>query len=147
VAKDDELREPGRPSAPSSTGRSTREGRGALDEVGEIFERATGEVARVSEQERAAAKGRGPVARVLLGLTIASVLLTATTMFYGIYKFPDAPIRQTAGGYVGKGGGARTREDFEAFNAWKTTLLFVVPSAFVFAFAFTIADARRRRKS
>jgi hypothetical protein len=103
-------------------------------------------MARVSEQERAAAKARGPVARVLLVLTVASILLTAATMFYGIYNFPDAPIRQTAGGYVGKGGSVRTREDFEAFNVWKKTLLFVAPSAFVFGFAFTIADARKRSK-
>ena len=85
--------------------------------------------------------------RILLGLTITASLIAAATMFYGIYYFPDAPIRQTAGGYVGKGGTARTQEDFEAFLRWEKAMLVVFPSVFVFGFAFGITDAMRKRKA
>jgi hypothetical protein len=73
-----------------------------------------------------------------LALTIIASLLAAATMFYGMYHFPDAPIRQTAGGYVGKGGRARTQQDFEAFLKWEKAMLIVFPSVFVFGFAFGI---------
>ena len=84
--------------------------------------------------------------RILLALTLVSSLIAAATMFYGIYYFPDAPIRQVAGGYVGKGGSARTQQDFDAFLVWKKVMLFVFPSVFVFGLAFGITDSRQRRR-
>jgi hypothetical protein len=105
-----------------------------------------GDAARLSEIEREEAKSRGLVARILLALTIAACLLAVVTMIYGIYNFPDAPIRRTAEGYQGKGGRARTQADYEAFVVWGKAMLVVFPSAFVFAFAFAIADAMRRRR-
>src|SRR5688572_10661968 len=111
-----------------------------------MFDRISSEAARQSRAGRKAARSRGPVTRILLGLTITASLIAAATMFYGIYYFPDAPIRQTANGYVGKGGGTRTREDFQAFLVWKKTLLFMFPTVFVFGAAFGITEARQRRR-
>jgi hypothetical protein len=116
------------------------------DDARDLIERLAGEAARQSRVERKEAKSRDPVTRILLGLTIAASLIAAATMCYGIYYFPDAPIRQTAEGFVGKGGSARTGEDFEAFLRWKKVMLFVVPSVFVFGVAFGITEARQRRK-
>jgi hypothetical protein len=119
---------------------------GPLDEARTLFEKMVGEVTRRSEVERQAARSRGPVTRVLLALTIAAGLLAAATMFYGAYNFPDAPVRQTAGGYEGKGGRTRTHEDFEAFIAWEKAMIVVCPAALGLGFAFACIDAMQRRK-
>ncbi|MGB7925680.1 MAG: hypothetical protein WCF57_20745 [Pyrinomonadaceae bacterium] len=92
------------------------------------------------------AGSRGPLARLLLALTVAACLLAAATALYGIYNFPDAPLRQTAGGYAGKGGTPRTQDDYEAFIRWEKAMLTVFPTAFVIGFAFVITDSRQRRQ-
>ena len=99
--------------------------------------------------EREAARGRGPLARALRALTAAACLAAVVVGVYGVYKFPDAPIRQTAGGYAGKRGKPRTREDFEAFVLWERAMFVTFPVAFVSGFAFALADGagRRGRKS
>ncbi|MGH9901377.1 MAG: hypothetical protein ACRD68_06075 [Pyrinomonadaceae bacterium] len=84
--------------------------------------------------------------RVLLTLTVAACLLAAATGIYGVYHFPDAPLRPTEGGYVGKGGRPRTREDFEGFLLWKKAMLIVFPAAFALGFACGITDTVRRRR-
>ena len=127
---------------------STKEGeerKGTLEEVRGLFDRMSGEATRRSEAEQERARSRSPLARLLLLLTITAFLITVGTGIYGVYKFPDAPIRQTAGGYVGKGGNARAQEDFDAFNLWKSVMFVAFPSAFVLAVAFVIADGKRRR--
>lgn len=124
---------------------ATPEKQGTLDEARDLSERMVGEAVRHSQVETKEAKSRGPVARFLLALTILASLFATTTMFYGMYYFPDAPIRQTAEGYVGKGGTARTQEDFEAFLRWEKTMLIAFPSVFVFGFAFGITNVRQRR--
>jgi hypothetical protein len=117
-----------------------------LDEARELFAKMVGEVTRRSTVERQAARSRSPVARILLALTIVAGLLAAATMFYGVYNFPDAPIRQTAGGYEGKGGRERTQKDFKAFIGWKKTMIVVFPAVFGLGFAFAFIDAMQRRK-
>ena len=117
-----------------------------MGEVRGLFDRMSGEARRQSEAGRAEARSRGPVVRILLVLTITAFLFAAGTGIYGVYNFPDAPIRQTADGYVGKGGKAHTQEDFDAFNLWKRVLFVAFPSAFVLALAFVIADGRKRRQ-
>ena len=127
-------------------GQPPSEEQGTLDEARDLFDRMSGEAVRQSEVERKEAKLRRPLARILLALTIAASLLAAATMFYGMYCFPDAPIRQRAGGYVGKGGSARTQADFELFLSWEKTMLTVFPLVFVFGFAFGITEVVQRRK-
>lgn len=133
---------------PSSEQVSPQSG-GVMDETRELFRRGVEEAKRQSESERAAARGRGPLARVLLALTIVACLMAVGAGVYGAYNFPDAPIRQAGEGYVGKYGEPHTREEFEAFGRWKTLMFVAFPSAFVLAFAFALADGagRRRRKS
>ena len=120
-----------------------------MGELRELFRRGVEEAKRQSESEREAARGRGPLARVLLVLTIVACLAAVGAGVYGAYNFPDAPIRRAGEGYVGKYGKAHTREEFEAFVLWKSVMVVVFPSAFVFAFAFAWADGglRRKRKS
>jgi hypothetical protein len=105
-----------------------------------------GETTRRSEGERVAAGARGPLARLLLVLTIAACLCAAATGVYGIYNFPDAPIRLKGTGYVGKGGGAHTREEFDAFVLWERAMFIAFPLAFLLGAAFAITDTTERRR-
>jgi hypothetical protein len=105
-----------------------------------------GEVSLRPEAGREGGRPRGPAVRTLLALTVAAGLLAVATMVYGVYHFPDAPIRRTEGGYSGKGGKPRTREDFESFVLWEKAMFIVFPSVFLLGFAFGIADSMRRRR-
>ena len=131
----------------SPTTQAPQPGRGALGEARALFERMKGEAVRQSEREREEARSRGPLARLLLVLTIVACLLAAATMLYGVYNFPDAPIREAGGAYVGKGGKPHTRDEFEAYVLWGNAMFIVVPTAFVLGFAFAIADSKRGRRS
>jgi hypothetical protein len=133
-----------RPHSP--TGQAPQERQGAFNEARQRFERMKGEAERHSTLEREEARSRGPFTRILLVLTIAACLLAGATMVYGVYNFPDAPIRQTGGGYAGKGGKPHTKEDYEAFVRWEKAMFIVFPSAFLLGFVFGITDARQRRK-
>jgi hypothetical protein len=143
------MKEPERRSPRSTSEEVPGQSLGALDEARELLRRGMDEVERQAESGREAARARGPLARVLLGLTIAACLSAVGAGVYGVYNFPDAPIRQAAGGYVGKYGKPHTREEFEAFVLWKSVMFVAFPSAFVLGFAFALADGagRRRRKS
>ncbi len=119
---------------------------GTFDEARDLFDRMAGEAARQSQAERKAAKARRPLGKILLAFTLASSLFAAATMFYGMYYFPDAPIRQKAEGYVGKGGTARKQEDFEAFLKWEKAMLVAFPLVFVFGFGFGITEVINSRR-
>lgn len=121
-------------------------GQGTLAEVRAMYERMRGEAERQAEAQRLEAKTRGPLTRVLLALTLLACLLAVATGIYGVYNFPDAPIRQTDAGYRGKTGTVRTRADYESYLKWKSALLVTFPAVFVFGFAFAIADTREKRK-
>lgn len=135
-----------RRTRPSASGQAPEQSRGTLDEARELFRRGVEEAKRHTESEREAARARGPLARVLLVLTIAACLMAVAAGVYGVYNFPDAPLRETREGYVGKYGKPHTREEFEAFTRWKSVMLVVFPSAFVFAFALALADGASRRR-
>jgi hypothetical protein len=78
---------------------------------------------------------------------VAMVLAAALTLAYGIFKFPDAPIRQTATGVVGKTGLPHTREDYELFELWERSVLVVVPLAFAVCAAAVIAEKRNKKRN
>jgi hypothetical protein len=86
------------------------------------------------------------IKRILLLLTLIACAGAVATGLYGVFKFPDAPIRQSERGYFGKGGTPRTQNDFEAFVKWQRAMFIVFPSAFVFGFAYGMTDSIQRRK-
>lgn len=130
----------------SPSAQVSQQKQGALDETRELFEQMVGEAKRHSEIEKEHARTHSPVARFLLMLTLVACLLAVATGVYGVYNFPDAPIRQSGNGYVGKGGKPHTQEDFEAFLLWKTVMFSMFPAVFVLGFAFVVIDANQRRK-
>jgi hypothetical protein len=124
-----------------------KESQGQLDQARELFRTMAGEAKHRSELESHAARSRGPGTRLLLWLTIVAAVLAAATLAYGVYMFPDAPIRATDGGYKGKTGNPHTLEEFEAFGVWETAVFIIVPLMFVLGSAFGIADAKLRRRN
>ena len=140
------MNKPDRQTPYAPPAQATEHGQGTLDEARALFEQMAGEAMRLSDVEHEEARARGPLTRALLALTIAAALLAVATMVYGIYHFPDAPIRPTAGGYVGKGGKPHTREDFEAFVLWGKAMFIVFPAVFVLGFAFGVTEPVQRRK-
>jgi cytochrome c-type biogenesis protein CcmH/NrfG len=116
------------------------------EQVADLVSRMIEKAKRDAEAERVRAKSRGPLTRLLLALTIIAAVCAAATGIYGVWNFPDAPLRFRDGGYVGKTGKAHTQAEYEAYTAWKGVLLIVFPSAFILGFAFALADSRSRRK-
>lgn len=123
--------------------------RGVFAEAREMYERMSSDARKriELEQEEAKRRGpRGPIARLLLALTLLAFLSAVATGIYGVYNFPDAPLRQTENGYRGKQGRPRTLEDYEKYLLWKKALLITFPAAFIFAFGFALADTRDKRR-
>ena len=83
--------------------------------------------------------------KTLTFIGVMLVVVTAMIMAFGIFKFPDAPIRESAGGYVGKTGKAHTREDYELFNLWLKALFISFPVAFVMNSIAVIANRKRKK--
>jgi hypothetical protein len=90
------------------------------------------------------ARSRTPVTRFLLALTMLGVLAAVCTSLYGIYRFPDAPVRQTAAGYVGKTGRVHTPDDFATYGRWTTAMVLTYTLTFGVGLAFAALDRRRR---
>jgi hypothetical protein len=132
------------PFPPPKRERATPESE--ADKVADLVSRMIERAKRDAEAERVRAKSRGPVTRLLLALTIMAAACAVATGIYGVWNFPDAPLRFKDGGYVGKTGKPHTQAEFEAYRAWKGVLLVVFPSVFILGFAFALADSRSRRR-
>ncbi|MGR9046799.1 MAG: hypothetical protein ACU83N_16065 [Gammaproteobacteria bacterium] len=128
----------------STTTNSSGAKRSFLTETRKLCQDMVQEARDRAEAESRAARTRGPFAKFLLAVTLAAGLLSAGTMFYGIYNFPDAPIRQTATGFEGKAGRVRTEQDFKAFKAWEKALILSIATTFCFGFALAVSDRLRR---
>lgn len=128
---------PNHPAAPRA---EEPEGVGAL--TGRLI---SGARAR-AEAERREAAPRGAVTRALLALTLMLVTAAAATFAYGIYNFPDAPIRPRGTGYVGRTGRPHARGDYERYLDWGLAMWAVFPAAFIAGAAFGYFEARDRRR-
>ena len=120
--------------------------RGTFDEARDLFEKMSAEAYRQAENERREAAQRSPLVKALLALTVAACLAAAITFFYGIYAFPDAPLRKSYAGFTNKQGLPRSQEDFEKFKIWEKTLFVSLGSAFICAVAFGIINSREKRR-
>jgi hypothetical protein len=66
-------------------------------------------------------KLRAPIRYGLMGLMIG-------LFCFGMWKFPDAPIHPCGDGkYCGKQGQPHTYKDYESYNLWNTTMLYLWP--------------------
>ena len=119
---------------------------GLFDEAYDIFERMKNEAIRRAETDQAHASTRGLFTKLILALTLISALCAIATGIYGVYNFPDAPLRPSGNGYVGKRGSPHTQAEYEAFQTWKRALLITFPTTFILGFAFAIADRKKQRE-
>lgn len=78
----------------------------------------------------------------MLGGGITAVMLVI--FFYGLIRYPDAPIKPcaVASGFCGKQNQARTLAEYEAFKRWETLLMICWPIGTV---ALIALGTRRRR--
>lgn len=128
---------------------AAKENKGTLGEARMLFDELSKEARRQAEIEQEDRRHRSLFVKTLLALTLISVCAAAFVGGYGIYYFPDAPVRQKGDAYVGRRGKIHTRESYERFVIWQKALFASFGSTFFFAFAFGIMDSRekRRRKS
>ena len=119
---------------------------GLFEETRSLYEGMLAEGMRRAAEREATMRPRGPLSKAVLGAFLASVFFAAAVGVYGIVTFPDAPIRATAAGAVGKTGRAYDREHFERFTAWKTALFAAFGVVLVAGVAMAVDDGRRKRK-
>jgi len=119
--------------------------KGIISETRELYQRMAGEVHRQAELDREAARSRGPVAKALFAACVIAVLLAAVTLVYGFITFPDAPIRESLNGYVGKYGAPHAREHYERFMLWEKLMLASFGLAFAMGFGAVAAEKFGRR--
>ena len=133
-----------RPYAPPDSPEPSRAGESARAKA--IAEALIG-TARASAKGTSGEQGsRSPLAKALRVLTILAALSAGITFLYGIYNFPDAPIRPSGSGYVGKSGKPHTAQDFERFVLWERAMFLTFPATFLFGFAYDLSVAGRRGK-
>jgi hypothetical protein len=117
-----------------------------LEEARMLFENMSEEAGRQVRIEQEDARHRSPLVKALLALALISCFFAIGTGIYGVYNFPDAPLRQKGEVYTGKRGQPRTREDFERFTLWQKALFISFGSTFLLAFSFAALDAREKRR-
>ena len=85
--------------------------------------------------------------RALNFIGVALVIIAALILAFGAFKWPDAPIRQAPGGFVGKTGIAHTHEDYELFKIWEKSLFVSFPLAFAVNIIAAVANRMRKKES
>jgi hypothetical protein len=120
--------------------------KGIISQTRALYDQLSGEARLRAQRDAAAARRRGPVAKALLAACLVAGLVAAATFIYGFISFPDAPIRETARGYVGKHGEPHAREDYEQYKLW--VKLVAASFALVFLTGFgAVATERMGRRA
>ena len=76
--------------------------------------------------------------KIIQILTGCVILVMGAVFFYGVGRYPDGPIHPCVegenylikyhpDGYCGKQGQPHTADEYQAFETWQTTFLFVWP--------------------
>ena len=134
-------------AAPQTTPRpSAPPGAEEPESAGALTRRLISEARAGVEADRRAAASRSAVTRALLALTLLAVMAAGATAVYGVYNFPDAPIRPGGGGYVGKTGTPHTRDDYDRYLNWSLAMWTAFPAAFILGATFVYFDARDWRR-
>lgn len=120
--------------------------KGIISEARDLYEQMSGEARRLAERDREAARRRGPVTKALFAACFIAVALAVVTLVYGFITFPDAPIRESARGYVGKHGAPHTREHYERFKLWEKSLFVSFGLAFLTGFSAAAAEKLGSKK-
>ncbi len=118
-----------------------------IDEARALYKRYVNFAVRdINRLHRAGGNTKPAWLRIVDLIGILAVVLAVMVLAYGVYKWPDAPIRQTASGHAGKTGVAHTREEYELFKDWEKSLLVVVPVAFIVNIGAAVIWKRRGKR-
>ena len=79
------------------------------------------------------------LAQVLFGVFVV-------VFAYGLYRFPDSPIRYVNGQYVGKYGARHSLEDFEQMKAWERAFIGTFIASFTSAVVARYAIPRGEQR-
>jgi hypothetical protein len=116
----------------------------SFDEARALYRRYVNYAVEDINRPHPAGENAKPVwLRIVNLIGILAVVLAVVILAFGVYAWPDAPIRQTASGYAGKTGVAHTGEEYELFKYWEKCLLVVVPLAFIVNIGAAIISKRR----
>lgn len=119
---------------------------GIIGEARALFDRMAGEAKRQAHRDQEAARRGGPATKALFATCLVAAALAVATLIYGFIQFPDAPIRQTAGGYVGKHGAPYTRAHYDKFKLWEKVIFASFALTFLTGFGAVVAEKLNRRK-
>lgn len=82
--------------------------------------------------------------KVLQTAVVTLAISTAILFGYGIYRFPDAPIRQCGDDcFRNKLGEPRTADEYHAFYIWLRVTPTLLVSAVVLGFILNVVETRR----
>jgi hypothetical protein len=96
-----------------------RPNKGILREARALYNQMVSQAKLSAQRDHEAARRRSPIVKALLAACFFAGVLAAITLIYGLITFPDAPIRESTSGYVGKQGAPHTREDFDQYKLWE----------------------------
>ncbi|MBI4748581.1 MAG: hypothetical protein HY774_08825 [Acidobacteria bacterium] len=119
--------------------------KGMMGEVRTIFDQALERVHRQAALDRQR-QPITPLGKVVNALFLAGILTAIGVLFYGFWQFPDAPIRKTPQGYVGKTGQPRTESDYMHFVWWERTLVVTFCSALALGFTSMLTGKAEKPK-
>lgn len=131
------------PLTTSSPGRTAE--KDMMGEVRTIFDQALERVHKQAELD-GQKTSITPLGKVVNALSLAGILMVAGVLFYGFWQFPDAPIRKTPQGYVGKTGQPRTESDYVHFVWWERTLVVTFCSALALGFTSMLTGKSEESK-
>jgi hypothetical protein len=94
-----------------------------ISQTRDLYNRMADEARRSVERDQEMIRQSRPLTKILLGVCVFASLIAAATMVYGMITFPDAPIRQTASGYIGKAGQPHTGDEYEQFKLWEKVMI------------------------
>ena len=119
---------------------------GLVDEVRALYTRQADYAARTIALSQEEGVNTEPAwLRVVNFIGVSLIIIAALTMLLGALRWPDAPIRQTPSGFIGKTGLAHTGEDYELFKVWERWLLVAFPLAFIVNIGAALVTRRKRK--
>lgn len=115
-----------------------------ISQTRDLYGYLTDKARRSVQRDQQVARRRGPVTKLLLVVCFVVSLIAAVTLVYGVIAFPDAPIRQTSSGYVGKLGGLHTSDEYEQFKLWEKIVVASFAIAFLTGLVAVVSGKIRR---
>jgi hypothetical protein len=97
--------------------------KGVISQIRALYVHLTAGAGPLARRDQQTWRGSGPVTKALIVACSVMGLIAAGILVYGIIAFPDAPVRQTASGYIGKHGAPYTQNGYDRFRLWEKLMM------------------------